>query len=44
VGIELVRDDQTMVEGELRYVFVETGGSTKHPIPDSIRERLSAYA
>ncbi len=44
IGIELVRDDQTMVDGELRYVFIETGGGAKHRIPDSIRERLSAYA
>jgi acyl-CoA thioester hydrolase len=44
IGIELVRDDQTMVEGELRYVFIETGGGAKQRIPDSIRERLSAYA
>jgi acyl-CoA thioester hydrolase len=44
VGIELVRDDETVVEGDLRYVFIETGGGAKQRIPDSIRERLSAYA
>jgi acyl-CoA thioester hydrolase len=44
VGIELVRDDETMVEGDLRYVFIETGGGAKQRIPDSIRERLSAYS
>jgi acyl-CoA thioester hydrolase len=31
-------------EGELRHVFIETGGGTKQPIPDEIRDRLSAYS
>ena len=44
VGIELVRGDVTMVEGELRYVFIETGGGTKAPIPDSIRSALGNYS
>jgi len=43
VEIELVRADQTIAEGELRYVFIETGGGAKQPIPDPIRDRLSAY-
>ena len=43
-AIELARDSETVIEGELRYVFIETGGGAKQPIPDSIRERLSAYA
>ena len=43
VEIELVRADQTIAEGELRYVFIETGGGAKRPIPDPIRDRLSAY-
>jgi acyl-CoA thioester hydrolase len=43
-GIELLHDDQTAAEGELRYVFIETGGGAKQPIPEAIRERLSAYA
>jgi malyl-CoA/(S)-citramalyl-CoA lyase len=42
--IELVRGSEPVVEGELRYVFIETGGGVKQPIPESIRERLSAYA
>ena len=38
------RDGETMVEGELRHVFVdlEEGGTT--PIPDAIREGLGRYS
>ena len=43
-SLELVRDSDTAVEGELRYVFIETGGGAKQPIPEPIRERLSVYA
>jgi acyl-CoA thioester hydrolase len=32
------------VEGELRHVFIESGGGATQPIPDSIRDRLAAYA
>jgi acyl-CoA thioesterase FadM len=42
--IELVRDGEVAADGELRYVFIETGGGTKQPIPDQIRDRLSAYS
>jgi acyl-CoA thioester hydrolase len=42
--IELVRDDERVVSGELRYVFVETGGGETAPIPESIRAGLAAYA
>jgi acyl-CoA thioester hydrolase len=31
-------------QGELRHVFIETGGGAKQPIPDQIRDRLSAYS
>jgi acyl-CoA thioester hydrolase len=43
-SIELARGSDTVVEGELRYVFVETGGGAKQPIPEPIRQGLSAYA
>jgi acyl-CoA thioester hydrolase len=43
-SIELARDDQTAAEGELRYVFIESNGGAKQPIPDRIRDRLSAYS
>jgi acyl-CoA thioester hydrolase len=42
--IELVRDDQTVVEGELRHVFIESGGGPTAPIPESIRAGLAEYA
>jgi acyl-CoA thioester hydrolase len=42
--IELVRGDERVVSGELRYVFVETGGGETAPIPESIRAGLAAYA
>ena len=31
-------------EGELRHVFVESGGGSTAPIPDRIRDGLSRYA
>jgi acyl-CoA thioester hydrolase len=31
-------------EGELRHVFVESGGGSTAPIPDPIRDGLSRYA
>ena len=42
--ILLARDGEPVAEGELRYVFVESGGGAKQPIPDQIRDRLSAYS
>ena len=35
--IELSRGDETVVEGELRHVFIESGGGAPPPIPESIR-------
>ena len=42
--VELARDGETVAQGELRYVFLESGGGAKQPIPDQIRDRLSAYS
>jgi acyl-CoA thioester hydrolase len=42
--IELERAADTVVEGGLRYVFVETGGGTTRPIPERIRDQLAKYA
>jgi acyl-CoA thioester hydrolase len=42
--IELVRGDETIVEGKLRHVFIESGGGPTAPIPKSIRARLAEYA
>ena len=39
----LVRDGETCAEGELRYVFVESGSGAKTPIPEPIRVGLSRY-
>ncbi len=43
-AIELARDGEVAADGELRYVFIKTGGGAKQPIPDAIRDRLLAYA
>jgi acyl-CoA thioester hydrolase len=43
-AIELLRDGEVAADGALRYVFMGTGGGEKRPIPDEIRQRLSAYA
>ena len=40
----LVRDEQKVVEGELRHVFIESGGGETSPIPESIRAQLGEYA
>lgn len=41
--ILLARDGEPCAEGELRYVFIESGAAAKAPIPDSIRAGLSRY-
>jgi acyl-CoA thioester hydrolase len=41
--IVLRRGDDVAAEGELRYVFIETGGGAKRPIPETIRAGLSGY-
>jgi acyl-CoA thioester hydrolase len=40
--IDVRRSDELLVEGRLRHVFVNTLTWGKTPMPDSIRERLSA--
>ena len=42
-AIELARNGEVAVEGELRYVFIESGGGPKAPIPEPIRAGLSRY-
>jgi acyl-CoA thioester hydrolase len=39
----LARDGEPCAEGELRYVFVESGGGAKAPIPEPIRAGLLRY-
>ena len=41
--IDVVRDGETLVEGELRYVCVQAHTTSKMPIPDDIREALAPY-
>jgi acyl-CoA thioester hydrolase len=42
--LTLARNGTTVAEGELRHVFIETGGGSTAPIPDQIRDGLSRYA
>ncbi|HEY7266558.1 MAG TPA: thioesterase family protein [Solirubrobacterales bacterium] len=41
--ILLSRDGEQVAEGELRHVFVESGGGATAPIPEPIRAGLSRY-
>jgi acyl-CoA thioester hydrolase len=41
--ILLARGGEPCAEGELRYVFIESGAGAKAPIPESIRSGLSRY-
>jgi acyl-CoA thioester hydrolase len=40
---DVVRDGEVLVEGRLRYVFVDAATWTKTPVPDFIREALAPY-
>ena len=39
----LARAGEACAEGELRYVFIETDGAEKAPIPEPIRAGLARY-
>jgi acyl-CoA thioester hydrolase len=41
--IDVMRGDELLVEGEMVHVFVDTGTSSKRPIPDEIRAKLEPY-
>jgi len=43
-AIEVLRGEETVAEGELRHVFIESGGGNTAPIPESIRSGLARYA
>jgi acyl-CoA thioester hydrolase len=43
-AIAIVRADETVAEGELRHVFIESGGGNTAPIPEAIRSGLARYA
>jgi acyl-CoA thioester hydrolase len=42
--IELVRGDEAIVDGDLRHVFIESGGGPTAPIPEPIRASLQRYS
>jgi len=42
-AIELARDGDVAVEGELRYVFIEADGGPKAVIPEPIRAGLARF-
>ena len=42
--IVLTRNGDTVAEGDLRHVFIESGGGDKAPIPEKIRSGLERYA
>jgi acyl-CoA thioester hydrolase len=39
----LARDGEPVADGELRHVFIESGGDSTAPIPESIRAGLARY-
>lgn len=41
--IDVVRDGTSLVEGEMRHVFVKAGTTDKMPIPPEIRASLERY-
>ena len=41
--ILLSRDGERVVDGELRHVFIESGGNSTTPIPEQIRAGLARY-
>ena len=41
--IDVVREGKSLVEGEMRHVFVEEGTTNKMPIPPEIRAPLERY-
>jgi acyl-CoA thioester hydrolase len=43
-AIAIRRGDETVAEGELRHVFIESGGGDTAPIPEAIRSGLARYA
>jgi len=41
--MEVRREGELLVEGEMRHVFVDPAGGGKVPMPDSIRHALEPY-
>lgn len=43
VGLNVTRDGTLLVDGELRYVFVDAETRGKRPIPEDVRSALEPY-
>jgi acyl-CoA thioester hydrolase len=43
VRVDVRRDGDHLVEGQMRYVFVDPDAKAKKPIPDDVRRRLEPY-
>jgi acyl-CoA thioester hydrolase len=41
--IDVTRNGEVLVEGQMRHVFVEAGTNNKREIPTDYREKLTAY-
>jgi acyl-CoA thioester hydrolase len=41
--IDIQRDGETLVEGEMVHVYIDTGTNSSRPIPDDIRAKLEPY-
>jgi acyl-CoA thioester hydrolase len=44
VRIDVLRDEELLVEGEMRYVFIDPDAKAKKPIPGDVRRTLEAYS
>jgi acyl-CoA thioesterase FadM len=42
--IDVKRDGELLVEGEMRHVFVDLGEGGSRPMPDEVRAALTPYA
>ena len=44
LALDIAREGTTLVDGELRYVFVDAQTWDKTPIPDGVRAALQRWA
>jgi acyl-CoA thioester hydrolase len=42
-SLKVRKDDDVIVEGSMRYVFVDRTTKVKKPVPDAVRERLEPF-
>ena len=43
LAVDVLRDGEPLVNGEMRYVFIEVATKAKTPIPDDVRRALEPY-